>query len=495
MTAADDRSRAGAPTTRRYYVLAVSFVFTMLVGVGIGMAITAQTPSGFPTVIEPGSMAKGASFVILKDGATTYAVNGTTGAVAYSGASSNAVIQSAIDAVSNGGTIFLKQATYTVTTGLVVNHSYLVLTADPGTVVAGSVLPIFKIEGTEIDPPDEFDSLGGFKVSNIQFHYTGAEAPRAAVQIYNVSTSHPLSLMLDNLIIRSDVDGPTDLNFVGMALLNVIGIQVQSVSFIKWGVGITHDTTLFSDPPEYYNDDGNRFVRVYMEYVYDGVIYKSNGQSGITVCDDWQNLKMHYVTEYGVFGSVWAAPTEVRFSSFHIEGLGLNYDGPNVPTAIKLWSRNVIIENSAFVGNVALNPLRAIHADGTGAWLIQNNYFNNYNYPIKGWNESRFILVGNIYEGSIVTKVDQAYWKVQTIYDGYAASNNGRLSVTGAVDYVTVTHGLDWPTVILVTSEQNGTGAVWVSDRGATTFRINFAVQPGGSTWYFDWYAYFYSTT
>ena len=60
--------------------------------------------------VFPGS----ASFIIGTDGTNIWAVNGTTGQIVYFGTNATQVIQNAIDALTNGGEIFIRSGTYIV---------------------------------------------------------------------------------------------------------------------------------------------------------------------------------------------------------------------------------------------------------------------------------------------------------------------------------------------------------------------------------------------
>lgn len=69
--------------------------------------------------IESHSFIKGYTYIVEKDGATFKAFNGLTGALAKEDASDDTVIQYAIDqTTSNGGSIFVKSATYTASVTL-----------------------------------------------------------------------------------------------------------------------------------------------------------------------------------------------------------------------------------------------------------------------------------------------------------------------------------------------------------------------------------------
>ena len=68
--------------------------------------------------------------------------------------------------------------------------------------------------------------------------------------------------------------------------------------------------------------------------------------------------------------------------------------------------------------------------------------------------------------------------------EGFVTENSGTASVeTGA----TVNHGLaGTPTLVTVTAAESGPTDIYVSDVGASTFKINFG---GGGTKQFYWYA------
>jgi len=78
----------------------------------ISYYVFAATPS-FPTVISPGSMTDTATYVIFKDGLTVYAKNGKTGQIEFTGTPIY-TIQAAINALPEGGKIFIKAGTYII---------------------------------------------------------------------------------------------------------------------------------------------------------------------------------------------------------------------------------------------------------------------------------------------------------------------------------------------------------------------------------------------
>lgn len=86
-----------------------------------------ETSVGDIGPIENGRI-KTVSYIIYNDGSAVKALNGTTGAVDYSSSDPTVVIQNAIGALSGGGTIYLRNGDYTVTTTI------------PGSDVSSSIL-------------------------------------------------------------------------------------------------------------------------------------------------------------------------------------------------------------------------------------------------------------------------------------------------------------------------------------------------------------------
>ena len=94
--------------SRKGNLYSLSFLI-MIISIIIGTSMVCEA------VIAP------ASYVIYKSGTTYYAQNGQTGANDYSGTVVATVIQSAIDALTNGGKVFIKGDMGTLTTKLTLN--------------------------------------------------------------------------------------------------------------------------------------------------------------------------------------------------------------------------------------------------------------------------------------------------------------------------------------------------------------------------------------
>ena len=109
-----EKPKAWISIIKRFHIvgatLAIAFLF---LGVSLGIIITAQTtPSGFPTVIEPGSQVSGASYVVFLDNGNYYAKNGTTGAIDYSSTNALTFLNQVIDLAPRSGIIALGPGDY-----------------------------------------------------------------------------------------------------------------------------------------------------------------------------------------------------------------------------------------------------------------------------------------------------------------------------------------------------------------------------------------------
>lgn len=78
---------------------------------------------------------KSPSYIIRKNGTTIEAVNGSTGKIDYSGTDASAVIQAAIDALTSGGKIFIRDGTFELTNYLSLRHGVVVEGMGESTVI------------------------------------------------------------------------------------------------------------------------------------------------------------------------------------------------------------------------------------------------------------------------------------------------------------------------------------------------------------------------
>jgi hypothetical protein len=73
---------------------------------------------------------------------------------------------------------------------------------------------------------------------------------------------------------------------------------------------------------------------------------------------------------------------------------------------------------------------------------------------------------------------------------GFCTENSGSITISGAINYVTISHGLiGTPTCVIVTGNTTLIGDFCASNLTTTTFDIYFANAPGTDIWKFYWYA------
>jgi len=138
-----EKHKTWSSTLKRFHivggVLAIAFLF---LGTSIGIMISADTPSGFPTVIEPGSLVSEADYVIFADGSNYYAKNGTTGAIAYFGTNALTLFNSVIGQLPHGGMIFAHEGVYTFASpGLVITTSSITINGESKNIPFGNIPP------------------------------------------------------------------------------------------------------------------------------------------------------------------------------------------------------------------------------------------------------------------------------------------------------------------------------------------------------------------
>jgi len=118
-----------------------------LICIGTTSYVLSQSSSQTIT-IEPPSFTETASYTIFKVGDTIYAKNGTTGEIEFSGTDASQVIQSAINALTNGGKILIKAGTYLLSSPLTLNRYISLVGEEPYKstwLVVNTNIPIFNL--------------------------------------------------------------------------------------------------------------------------------------------------------------------------------------------------------------------------------------------------------------------------------------------------------------------------------------------------------------
>jgi len=110
-------------------------IATAFISSAVTLTISADGPTGFGTVIEPGSMVSEADYIIFSDGIGFFAKNGQTGEVCISGVTFTATLQGAIDLLTDGGAIYVSKGDYMTSTTVNIPSNLTVSGAGPQTII------------------------------------------------------------------------------------------------------------------------------------------------------------------------------------------------------------------------------------------------------------------------------------------------------------------------------------------------------------------------
>jgi len=478
-----EKPQASSSKPRKVYVLGVAFVAVLLLGASFGIMISATTPS-IPTVIEPGSMVSGYSFVIFKDGSTTYARNGSSGALTYSSISSSTVIQNAIDyiAAHSGGKIFFKLANYTLLTTLTISKAHISIDAEPGTVLTSNDLPLLQAIGHDFDNTTA-NTLNDIQISNLGFYYNGAEKTGRAIYLHKLQNDKIYQGRISFINIKIWTHSvipivpeswneavPTNPDFVGLCVQDVIGGYFSGVSVSWFGTGIQYDSTWDSTYGCWEQGSHNFYEYATIGYCLRGVQYLK----AFTTCEVWDHPKIMLCSEKGWMGS----PLEVEIRSPQFESLDF------ADIALYYGGYQITITNGLFSGIGILAPgywdicgIYLEYATEIGGATIENCHFYNVKTAIK--TQKLTLLIGNWYDSGVTNKVVKiSPGNVTTINDGYVLNNRGTAAISASTT-VTFYHNMsETPELVLCSFNSTATGAwTWT----ATSTEITITVVTSGT--------------
>ncbi len=399
-----------------------------------------QSGQFLKSIVEPGSMVTEASYIIFTDGSTVYARNGLTGEIEFSGIDASTVIQSAINGLTDaphlnlkGGLIYFHPAFYYIDTPITINGTSLY--DGIRFVGANSIstqlrptgnFPVFLL--FNIGHELNFENLGFWINSSLDASYT--------------------TYMIDSSIGAEWVSFDNCWFGRGNAI-RIVGSQLKINNCIFEGVHKSINITSYATANTgIYDISHNTFTKLPVDAV---CIHLMSG-----------NITKPWYVQYAVIGD----------NEFYTETSDANATG-----LLLYYVRRSKVHDNLFA-NIHY-PIR----ENTGSDI--NQIYNNYFYGDTG--DTAISKTGantELYGNKGYT------WVINHYELNYTDENSGTASYTGSSTSFTVSHGLArTPKIVTVTPQQSGQGNVWVTDKNAATFTINFDNQPDTSTWYFDWYA------
>jgi len=164
----------------KFSSIAFIVIFSYLLGYKFGTA----SLESFKTVMEPGSMATEASYIIFTDGTNYYARNGLTGEIEFQSNNASYVIQSVIDSLENGGTILLKGKIFLGTSGITLKYDGQYLVGLGAGLDGHPTKLIYSGSGSAIRVKKTSGALFGFGIKNL-FIDLGSSSNAVGIEVYD----------------------------------------------------------------------------------------------------------------------------------------------------------------------------------------------------------------------------------------------------------------------------------------------------------------------
>jgi hypothetical protein len=267
-------------------VLVLGIVVLAVFSIGYFVGLTAAQTGTI--TIEPASFQTEASYIVFTDGTTIKARNGKTGAIDFSGSDASTVIQSAINALTNGGKIFIKSGTYQLSTRLTLISNLSLEGEDKYTTI------LFMLPNQPASTHMLFAaSKENIEIKNLQFDSNQANQPNSPQ--YIISFSEVTNVTVDNCILKNAksigicLDTQTATNVMKNIIKNVIVIgPTGGDGFYLAGTGITVSDCQFYNLGE--NAIGlNRARKVTLE----NIIVNSATGDGISIGNDSEDITIN----------------------------------------------------------------------------------------------------------------------------------------------------------------------------------------------------------
>ncbi len=475
-----------------------------------------------------------ASYVIWKDGSTYRAECLLKGGTDYSGTDAATVIQSAIDALTSGR-IVLK--------GDFVFSNVVNIYGKQNLVIEGNeavIKPSQNYEGTSHEKKALFNIEDSCNIhikglrTQIDWNEQSSSLDIVIFYIWNSTMvtiennrhydDRPNGISGGVCLVKMSSDSLNFENKHIFVLNNIMesesATKGHAVAFIDTGQDVVVkgnkiiqalDTLVYA---AYAKD-----VWIECNYIYGWSLFldipvKNNVNiSNFYVVNNIQkNCGAAYVATSNALLYVWASQpsiTAANVKNIYFVGNVIEGDSfwsPSHIIYIRTKATNMVIENIVVRDNKVVNPTIAppgygvcLEADGEGDVirniLVEGNDIVGvrYCFYLKGINGGcidGLTITNNKLEADTAVLYIYSGSDIQNLHItgnlGFTTTFSGTATITSST-YVDVTHGLaGTPTVINVTPATSGTGDWYISDIGATTFRINVA---NSGTYTFYWTA------
>jgi len=395
-------------------------------------------------IVEP-------SYIIFKEDSKILARNGKTGVVEYSGTNASTVIQSVINALTNGGKIFIKKE---VQSGLI--------TVNKGNIV---------LEG---EKPRQYSTLGSPYIQKIKFDSSSQEIRSCIIrnlQIdelnFYVATNNIRYIYFDTCAIRSystaNKNGIVFTGDNGSAYVDFIYFSncyfyhsnsPSGYGFISLKSSNTTSLILSLSNCSYYTGTADMtFLQIDSNA---GILSLFSQHTQFVAGDDWKFINIQGEnTSSGLYNGI-----NVHDGSFEIHAttnnstlLTIGSSEVNMYCSIEIHDNRITIQSGS--------TLKLID-NSNNNWGTRQNCFSFHN--------NRFFGAGTVELGTPNTST---YFQVLVRNNrGFKTENSGTATISSGNTYVDVTHNLaSTPSSVLVVPKSDT--RFWVDNVGSSTFRIN----------------------
>jgi hypothetical protein len=463
---------------KKTFLFLILIIASVSLFIGYKLGVYAQIQSSLKTVLEPGSLATEASYIVFTDGSLYYVRNGTTGEVEFQGTDATQAIQYAINA-SPTGHVHIKEGTYRLSNPLTLlnNKRYLITGSGYGTYLVTSGAGIFDIADSGSYP---------FWASQITIENLRIEAKTG----FGIKCEYPNAygekcpwLVLRNMYIYAKYGIKLNTPYRS----RIENVHVQCDNEVSGGIGIW----LYQDVPWFHSGD-SFFTSIYINM--DGPNAIGLLIDASKVPDGTINLiTFDKVMAYGHEDSIGiylkannasaGNIADIHFEAVDLEGWGTAFKIEGAPPPnVRGDIYAIHIQGEYWGATTCLNISGAVSADAHDIEFACENDIDT----------SRMYGTLNLYNCFKWGKWNVNLNENTHFYQcgGYTTENEGTASINAGETSTTIAHGLpETPKKITLTPVTSTGGRVlWVSEKNSTHFKVSID-SAYTSQIRFEWYA------
>jgi len=414
------------------------------------------------------------TYTVFKHGGLFHYRDGYSGEVSTGNADAYTVIQAAVNLMTAGGKLLVKQGTYPLTAPITVPVKPLIICGEgPGTIFSLST----AITGFELNPTgafspfdvDQFTTLRDFSIFSSE----------ETTPHYGILVQNRHSLIIDSVYFYGD---STSNKMHGLYILGLNNSKITRNHFVRTYTGIYATLGLgdFDDVAIVAND---------ISYIlYRGIYLPSNASKVIISANNIEECVDVGIVAHGKNHTI-VANTITETKTMQGVGLGTIQDSVVVG--------NIIADNGMDVANTK----DGIKCDQATRCVIANNQigdlygsgYQRYAISLAGACSNNMIIGNTFYGNATAPILDGGTGTIIRNNSGFITENSGSDAVISGQTAKVVTHGCDFTPAahdVVITQTATTTNPsyiTYVDTFTATEFTVHVSADPGASTFAFDW--------